>query len=260
MAAPRKPDPDVIAALNIKLSSISASNHGPSVRPLSAPPTSAASLLQAEKSEEDILDASADACPTVDIKNIPERDVPIRIDCLIVEKDGWPGYLPFEQGSWALHGAYLDRHNCKPGIRVILAKAETHGPKTTPYTVYIMHVKTAFTVRGLARRYSEFKDLDRQLRSLFANAPSLPKKKTFGKMSPKFVSERKRQLQNYIEQARDPSPPAISAHVPTPRRTRAPPPPTSRHPCHSAAAAPAPHASPLSSPPASPRHLPHTRR
>ena len=198
MAAPRKinADPDVIAALNIKLSCISASEHA---RPLSAPATSVALLLHPEKSEEDVLNSS-DSGPNVDIKNIPERAPPTRIDCLIVEKDGWPGYLLFEQGSWALHGAYLDRHNCKPGIRVILAKAETHGPKTTPYTVYVMHVKTAFTVRGLARRYSEFKDLDRQLRALFDNAPTLPKKKTFGKMSPKFVSERKRQLQNYIEQ------------------------------------------------------------
>ena len=190
------PDPDVIAALNIKLSSISASDHGPGARPLTAPTSS---FLHTEKSEEDVLDAS-ESGPQVDVKSIPEKAPPTRIDCLIVEKDGWPGYLLFEQGSWALHGAYLDRHNCKPGIRVILAKAETHGPKTTPYTVYIMHVKTAFTVRGLARRYSEFKDLDRQLRALFDNAPSLPKKKTFGKMSPKFVSERKRQLQNYIEQ------------------------------------------------------------
>ena len=190
------PDPEVIAALNIKLCSIT--DNGTSIRPSTAHVTSSTSFISSEKSLEEI--AEADSCPIVETKNVPERATPTRTDCYIVEKDGWPAYLLFEQGSWALNGAFLDRHHCKPGIRVIVAKAETQGPKTTPYTVYILHIKTAFTVRGIARRYSEFKDLDRQLRALFAHAPSLPKKKTFGKMSPKFVSERKRQLQIYIEQ------------------------------------------------------------
>ena len=196
-------NPETIAALNIKLSSIAAPESGASrlKRPTSAPP---AALK--EKSQEQIttipdpVDPGQSAGPEVDFKNVPSIAPAQRADCCIVDKDGWPAYLLFEQGSWAMHGAHLDRHNCKPGIRVILAKAETHGPKTTPYTVYILHIKTAFTVRGLCRRYSEFKDLDRQLRALFSRAPPLPKKKTFGVMSPKFVLERKRQLQTYIEQ------------------------------------------------------------
>ena len=83
---------------------------------------------------------------------------------------------------------------------MIIAKAETHGPKTTPYTSYIMHIKTAFSVRSISRRYSDFKELDESLRMVRRTAPSLPRKKTFGKMSPKFISERKKQLQLYLGQ------------------------------------------------------------
>ena len=144
------PGADVIAALNIKLSSISSSETsklGGANRSATAP----------GNLREKSVDALPDNCPEVDLTKIPASAPERKADCLIVEQNGWPGYLLFEQGSWALHGANLDKHGCKPGIRVILAKAETHGPKTTPYTVYILHIKTAFTVRGLSRRYSEFK-------------------------------------------------------------------------------------------------------
>ena len=40
------------------------------------------------------------------------------------------------------------------------------GPKTAPFVVYLIHVRTAFTVRGLARRYSDFVLLDAQVRAL----------------------------------------------------------------------------------------------
>jgi len=33
---------------------------------------------------------------------------------------------------------------------------QVRGPKTSPYVDYIMHVRTAFTVRGVARRFSAF--------------------------------------------------------------------------------------------------------
>jgi len=130
---------------------------------------------------------------------VPQHSTPIELVTMVHERNGWPCHALFDRGSWALHLPHLEKHNRKPGMRVIIAKAETHGPKTTPYTIYVMHIKTAFSVRGISRRYSEFKDLDEALRAVKRSAPTLPRKKTWGKMSPKFITERKRQLQVYVE-------------------------------------------------------------
>lgn len=137
--------------------------------------------------------------PAVDLSKVPEQGKPLLLVPMVHERNGWPCHSLFDRGSWALHLQHLETHNRKPGMRVIIAKAETHGPKTTPYTTYVMHIKTAFSVRGIARRYSEFKDLDDALRAVKRSAPTLPRKKTWGKMSQKFITERKRQLQSYIE-------------------------------------------------------------
>jgi hypothetical protein len=137
--------------------------------------------------------------PAVDLSKVPVSGAPIELVPMVHERSGWPCHTLFERGSWALHLPHLEMHNRKPGMRVIIAKAETHGPKTTPYTLYVMHIKTAFSVRGISRRFSEFKDLDDALRAVKRSAPTLPRKKTWGKMSPKFITERKRQLQNYVE-------------------------------------------------------------
>ncbi len=44
-------------------------------------------------------------------------------------------------------------------------------------------------VRGLARRFSEFKDLDAKLRVDFPDLPPLPAKRVFGSMSAQLVAE-----------------------------------------------------------------------
>ena len=263
--------------------------------------------------------------PAVDLSKLPEHGTPIELVPMVHERNGWPCHAVFDRTSWALHLLHLETHNRKAGMRVIIAKAETHGPKTTPYTIYVMHIKTAFSVRGISRfvcsharthartherthawvaagppffpqrppsrvcflslalalacalllpssrsharslarslslhcspapslsrsnppslwpslpssrplfkppppllfrdvdadadadaeargqstnkedadrRYSEFKDLDEALRAVKRSAPTLPRKKTWGKMSPKFITERKRQLQAYVE-------------------------------------------------------------
>ena len=137
--------------------------------------------------------------PAVDLSKMPERAAPVNLVVMVHERNGWPCHTLFDRASWALHLPHLETHNRKAGMRVIIAKAETHGPKTTPYTIYVMHIKTAFSVRGISRRFSEFKDLDDALRAVKRTAPVLPRKKTWGKMSPKFITERKRQLQLYIE-------------------------------------------------------------
>jgi len=54
-------------------------------------------------------------------------------------------------------------------VRATIQKTEVRGPKTSPFVVYMLHVRTAFTVRGLPRRYSDFVMLDSKLRAHFVN-------------------------------------------------------------------------------------------
>lgn len=112
----------------------------------------------------------------------------------------------------------------RPSVNI--TKTEVRGPKTSPYAVYIMHIRTAFSVtprsrvcyamltaptfsirktgkerlikmtdawsdqvRGLARRFSEFKELDLQLRGLFSSLPPLPGRRVFGSLSAPLVAE-----------------------------------------------------------------------
>jgi hypothetical protein len=44
-------------------------------------------------------------------------------------------------------------------------------------------------VRGLARRFSEFRELDLQLRVLFSSLPPLPGRRVFGSLSAPLVAE-----------------------------------------------------------------------
>ena len=64
--------------------------------------------------------------------------------------------------------SYIHNHTQipRPCLRATIHKTEVRGPKTAPFVVYLIHVRTAFTVRGLARRYSDFVLLDAQVRVL----------------------------------------------------------------------------------------------
>ena len=89
----------------------------------------------------------------------------------------------------------------RPCLRATIHKTEVRGPKTAPFVVYLIHVRTAFTVRGLARRYSDFVQLDAEVRELAqtlngaARVPVLPGKRLMGQLSVEVVLERRRQLQ-----------------------------------------------------------------
>ena len=91
----------------------------------------------------------------------------------------------------------------RPCLRATIHKTEVRGPKTAPFVVYLIHVRTAFTVRGLARRYSDFVQLDAEVRELAqtlngaARVPVLPGKRLMGQLSVEVVLERRRQLQGY---------------------------------------------------------------
>jgi hypothetical protein len=183
---------DGLLSLSLELRSIDTA-------PMKKKPMPVVEPVRPEMSKDVLSSNEAPLLPAVDLSKVPEHGKPLQLVPMVHERNGWPCHSLFDRGSWALHLPHLETHNRKPGMRVIIAKAETHGPKTTPYTTYVMHIKTAFSVRGIARRYSEFKDLDEALRAVKRLAPTLPRKKTWGKMSPKFITERKRQLQSYIE-------------------------------------------------------------
>ncbi|EKX47265.1 hypothetical protein GUITHDRAFT_106713 [Guillardia theta CCMP2712] len=185
-----------IPDLNLQLRSISSLEVSQRSKPK-------ASALTPEASHDFSQDPEV---PAVDLSKLPAKGSEFEVLPMLVEHKGWPCQLLFDVHSWILHTPNLENHNRKPGIRVILAKAETHGPKTTPYTIYVMHVKTAFSVRGISRRFSDFKKLDEELRQVKRSAPPLPRKKVFGKMAPKFINERMKQLQSYVDAImRDPA-------------------------------------------------------
>jgi hypothetical protein len=135
------------------------------------------------------------------IKSIHMKNTTVRLSLIYtIEEASWPEYNIHEQSSWAAHRRSLDPSDKKPGVRVQIIKAEVRGPKTAPYVAYIMHVRTAFTVRGLSRRFSDFTALDNRLRSEFdAGVPVLPSKRLFGTLTAAFIHERRRQLQTYVD-------------------------------------------------------------
>ena len=103
-----------------------------------------------------------------------------------------PGHKYFlhRADSWVSHNKTISER--KRGIRAVVTKSgsevsvlsfqylsilnvwsrcsESRGPYTSPYTVYFIHTRTAFSVRGVCKRFSEFKQLDAQIRSKFPDA------------------------------------------------------------------------------------------
>lgn len=83
-----------------------------------------------------------------------------------VSKDGpWHSYVLLRAEAWASHTLKADEKKC--GIRSVITKTETRGPYTRPFTVYFVHTKTAFTVKGVCKRFSDFKELDGKIRRYF---------------------------------------------------------------------------------------------
>ena len=102
--------------------------------------------------------------------------------------------------EWATHS--LRQEDKKSGIRSVITKTETRGPYSRPFTVYFIHTKTAFSVKGVCKRFSDFKELDVKLKKTFKkfNSP-FPPDKVFNAMQPDFVNERRKQLQRYLDDA-----------------------------------------------------------
>ena len=150
---------------------------------------------------DDQTSASVVAKEPPALKSIFAKNMSVRLSLMyIIEDASWPEYNIFERSSWAAHRRALDPSEKRPGVRVQVIKAEVRGPKTAPHVAYIMHVRTAFTVRGLSRRYSDFTLLDTRLRSEFdAGVPVLPSKRLFGTLTAAFIHERRRQLQTYLD-------------------------------------------------------------
>jgi hypothetical protein len=128
----------------------------------------------------------------------PSRKLPVTF--IIVDNNDFPMYQPCEEVSWWPHRAKLEDENKRPGVKALIVRTETRGPKSAMYTTYVLHVKTAFHVRGVSRRFSDFSTLDRKLRAQYPYAPELFRSnRILGTLSPGFVQERRQHLQEYID-------------------------------------------------------------
>ena len=118
-----------------------------------------------------------------------------------ISRDGpWHEYRMLRSEEWATHS--LRHEEKKSGIRSVITKTETRGPYTRPFTVYFIHTKTAFSVKGVCKRFSDFKELDLKIKKAFKNFNSpFPPDKVFNSMQPEFVNERRKQLQRYLDDA-----------------------------------------------------------
>ena len=118
-----------------------------------------------------------------------------------ISRDGpWHEYRMLRSEEWATHS--LRHEEKKSGIRSVITKTETRGPYTRPFTVYFIHTKTAFSVKGVCKRFSDFKELDMKIKKVFKNFNSpFPPDKVFNSMQPEFVNERRKQLQRYLDDA-----------------------------------------------------------
>ena len=137
-------------------------------------------------------------------KKAPERQLDasraLPVTFLVVDHEDMPLYQPCEDASWWPHRAKIEEQNKRPGVKALIVRTETRGPKSAMYTMYVIHVKTAFHVRGVSRRFSDFSRLDSKLRGQFPGAPELARSnRILGTLSPGFVQERRQHLQEYLD-------------------------------------------------------------
>ncbi|MGB1599178.1 MAG: tetratricopeptide repeat protein, partial [Promethearchaeia archaeon] len=120
--------------------------------------------------------------------------------CEISKEGPWHAYVLLRAEAWASHTLRSDEKKC--GIRSVITKTETRGPYTRPFTVYFVHTKTAFKVKSVCKRFSDFKELHQKLKGKHSTFDTqFPPDQVFNSMSPEFVSERRKQLQTYLDEA-----------------------------------------------------------
>ena len=138
--------------------------------------------------------------------------------CKLLWNGHWWAYVLLRGDSWAGHSISAESSaDARTGIRTVITKVEKQGPYTRPYSVYLLHTKTAFSVKGAARRFREFRDLvppppaaaprisspshalsqDSKIRAKFPSLPQIPEAGVFDALEPQVVAERRRVLQKY---------------------------------------------------------------
>lgn len=118
-----------------------------------------------------------------------------------ISRDGpWHEYQLLRAEAWSTHTLKHDEK--KTGIRSVVTKTETRGPYSRQFTVYFVHTKTAFSVKGVSKRFSDFKELDAKIKKAFKHFTfPFPPDKVFNAMKPEFVNERRKHLQRYLDEA-----------------------------------------------------------
>ncbi len=88
--------------------------------------------------------------------------------CKLLWNGHWWAYVLLRGDSWAGHAISAESSaDARTGIRTVITKVEKQGPYTRPYSVYLLHTKTAFSVKAAARRFKEFRELVRAQPSCF---------------------------------------------------------------------------------------------
>jgi len=94
--------------------------------------------------------------------------------CEVMRDRPWHAFQLLRAEAWAAHTLRHDEKKC--GIRSVITKTETRGPYTRPFTVYFVHTKTAFSVKGVCKRFSDFKELDAKIKQLDSEIKTLDAK------------------------------------------------------------------------------------
>ncbi len=82
--------------------------------------------------------------------------------CKLLWNGHWWAYILLRGDSWAAHSISAESSSdARTGIRTVITKVEKQGPYTRPYSIYLLHTKTAFSVKAAARRFKEFRELVR---------------------------------------------------------------------------------------------------
>lgn len=111
--------------------------------------------------------------------------------CKLLWNGHWWSYILLRGDSWAGHSISAESESdARTGIRTVITKVEKQGPYTRPYSVYLLHTKTAFSVKAAARRFKEFRELVRHSITTFIASCTLPKSVhlIFSHRIPKFAA------------------------------------------------------------------------
>ncbi|KNC82200.1 hypothetical protein SARC_05498 [Sphaeroforma arctica JP610] len=147
-------------------------------------------------------DESSANCPGKPVDEVPtsssdvnKSDLPISAEFRASVKERMERETALQQPGRVIWNAQIKEINVRSN------KTQRSGEVVAYYVVVVTRTDTFGDISWLIdRRYSDFHDIDMLLHKTESNLPTFPPKKTLGNLRPKFLQQRKRALNSYMQE------------------------------------------------------------